>query len=233
LFGSTYFYLMTKKLSTKLESQASLLLSDERLSIAFKDGVKRDFHLTWLRDHCPCPSCIHPATRQKLHSSGHVSLHQTITSAKISGEQLKVNWAPGSVETAKDSPNGHTSSYCLNFLKDFNPRVSHSLKHILWEHADFERAQQKVAYKDLMGSDDAFKIILKQLKDYGLAFVKDVPREITQVETLAEKFGPIRNTFYGKSWNVRSVPDARNIAYTALKLDLHMDLMCALVDQDF
>ena len=32
-------------------------------------------------------------------------------------------------------------------------------------------------------------------------------------------------TFYGKSWDVKSIPNAENIAYTDLNLPLHMDLM--------
>lgn len=214
--------------ATKLDPLTSISLANQKLSISFPGGEKRDFNLTWLRDHCPCPLCIHPTNRQKLHASGFVSLHQDPKSVTISEGRLIVDWSTGSIESIQDAPKGHTSTYSLDFLKNFNPNQSHTLKLILWERDAFDRAQQTVAYKDMMGSDDAFKIVLKQLKDYGLIIIKDVPREINHVETLAEKFGPIRHTFYGKSWNVKNFPFAKNIAYTSLKLDLHMDLMCVL-----
>jgi hypothetical protein len=46
-----------------------------------------------------------------------------------------------------------------------------------------------------------------------------------QVEQVAGRIGPIRETFYGASWDVKSVPNAKNIAYTSLFLGFHMDLM--------
>ena len=34
--------------------------------IAWTDGHQVAVPLLWLRDHCPCPKCLHPETRQRL-----------------------------------------------------------------------------------------------------------------------------------------------------------------------
>src|SRR5690348_1555519 len=46
----------------------------------------------WLRDNCPCPECIHPSTRQKLHASTQVPLDIGVTSYKGTPEGLEVVW---------------------------------------------------------------------------------------------------------------------------------------------
>ena len=84
-------------------------------------------------------------------------------------------------------------------------------------------------YADLMNPenrDAALLRFLQHLERFGVAFLRNVPTaDHRQVEKVAERFGPIRETFYGRSWDVKSVPNAKNIAYTSLFLDLHMDLM--------
>lgn len=44
------------------------------------------------------------------------------------------------------------------------------------------------------------------------------------VERIAERIGYVKSTFYGKSWNVISIPDPKNVAYSSVYLPLHMDL---------
>ena len=43
--------------------------------------------------------------------------------------------------------------------------------------------------------------------------------------TIAEKIGPIRETTYGRLWDVIVVPQAENIAYTSLHLSFHEDIL--------
>lgn len=46
------------------------------------------------------------------------------------------------------------------------------------------------------------------------------------VEEIGKRIGGyIKETFYGTSWNVVSVPSAKNVAYTSVFLPLHMDLL--------
>jgi hypothetical protein len=71
---------------------------------------------------------------------------------------------------------------------------------------------------------------MTQLVQYGIIFVTDVPPEKTgdancELQILAQIFGEIRKTFYGRVWDVKNVKNSKNIAYTNLNLDLHMDLL--------
>lgn len=66
---------------------------------------------------------------------------------------------------------------------------------------------------------------LKQLFDYGIVFLKNVPTEDSKVTEVAEKVGNIRESFYGRDFDVKSVAKSTNIAYTSLYLGFHMDLL--------
>ena len=45
------------------------------------------------------------------------------------------------------------------------------------------------------------------------------------ISQLTNMLGYPRETFYGRTWDVVSLHDAKNIAYTNVSLGLHMDLL--------
>ncbi|KAL9626315.1 MAG: hypothetical protein Q9164_007902, partial [Protoblastenia rupestris] len=59
----------------------------------------------------------------------------------------------------------------------------------------------------------------------GLIFITKVDANEEAVSKMAERIGPLRNTFYGSTWDVRSVAKAKNVAYTNQHLGFHMDLL--------
>jgi gamma-butyrobetaine dioxygenase len=120
--------------------------------------------------------------------------------------------------------------YSLNWLKKaytsgLTPKDS-SLK--LWSAKDLRKESllARVEYQDYMQKDEGLLRALGNLDTIGLVMLKNVPVDNEeQVRKVVERIGPIRNSFYGETWNVKSVSGAKNIAYTALPLGLHMDLM--------
>jgi len=69
------------------------------------------------------------------------------------------------------------------------------------------------------------RAIKNNLAAAGILLLFNVPTDETAVEAIAEKLGPVKNTFYGKTWDVKDKPMAENVAYTNVFLDLHMDLL--------
>jgi gamma-butyrobetaine hydroxylase len=57
----------------------------------------------------------------------------------------------------------------------------------------------------------------------GLAFLRNVPVEEATVLSIAERIGFIRETNYGRIFDVRSVAKPNNLAYTSLALPVHTD----------
>ncbi|KAJ3334197.1 hypothetical protein HDU76_006569 [Blyttiomyces sp. JEL0837] len=221
---------------------ATLKQHADSVEISF-DGsseVTGKYHYTWLRDNCQCPSCVHPDNHQKLHSSAHVDLNVKPTSIKItpssangssSKATLQIEWPKHSLRRGSDAP--HTSQFDMDWLQSVGHPRKTSLtafrfqpRELYWDKEMYTKQSSRVDYKDYMNTDEGLLRALQQLQDFGLCFLKGVSTDDhREVEKVARRFGCIRETFYGTSWDVKSVPKATNIAYTALDLGLHMDLM--------
>lgn len=93
----------------------------------------------------------------------------------------------------------------------------------LWNDALYKRGI--VSYDFHWHDPKRFKRAVNKLAATGILFLKDVPTEENAVEAVAEKLGPLKNTFYGRTWDVKDKPMAENVAYTNVFLDLHMDLL--------
>ncbi|KAE8365180.1 hypothetical protein BDV27DRAFT_127393 [Aspergillus caelatus] len=176
-----------------------------------------------LRDGCKCPQCVDQHSKQRNFRMSDIPTDIKPRSADWDGSVLKVKWEndiPGFDES-------HTSTYTLNQLR--NPSANYSYhstgrkrKRLLW-HNWFKH--RFVSYEEYMHDDKAFSSAMRNLAQTGLLFVKDVPDSRAEVEKIATRMGPLRNTFYGSTWDVRTVPEAKNVAYTSQFLGFHMDLM--------
>ena len=61
------------------------------------------------------------------------------------------------------------------------------------------------------------------MRDYGFAILDSVPRESGQVLEVIRQFGFVRETNYGRLFEVRTRVDPNNLAYTNLGLGCHLD----------
>ncbi|KAG0259345.1 hypothetical protein DFQ27_004116 [Actinomortierella ambigua] len=192
----------------------------------------------WLRDNCPCEECIHPSTRQKLHASTQVPLDISVSSWEVQPEGLALTWSKGLEDVgdwedpAKGQP-GHRSFYPWEMILGSyggtpeehraTSRMNHAPK--LWDTVTMEKQVLWLDYKEYMETSQGLLKAVKHLQDYGLFFLKNMPTNDDEIATAAERIGHLRHTFYGRTWDVKSVPNAKNIAYTNLNLGLHMDLL--------
>ncbi|KAF3909057.1 hypothetical protein ABW21_db0202146 [Orbilia brochopaga] len=200
------------------------------------DGQPAAFDNIFLRDSCSCPTCIDPSTQQKLFSTSDVPFDIYPRRAKISDGKLKIEWSHPLPKCAvpEELNNGyHWSYYDADFLLNATS-ASRSVraamsdwKRVLWDRKAMEKNVLWIDYKDYMNDEVALAKALKHLSLYGLIFIRGVPegREKNQVPALAERIGNLKNTFYGDTWSVKSVPQSKNIAYTSLDLGPHMDLL--------
>ncbi|KAL1915508.1 uncharacterized protein VTP21DRAFT_6632 [Calcarisporiella thermophila] len=219
--------------SVSAENTLPSLNSDSSsLSITWPDSNPKTSEYTylWLRDNCQCPYCVHPENHQKLHSSSDIPLDIRPKSMRlVNDSEVEIEWSLPLRGQNLSQP--HISTYPLQFLKRYASLSNHlsfrsnDVKSVLWDGDMMENKVLWVPYEEFASKDDALHRTLKHLVEYGLVFLKDVPTENEKVGEVAERIGEIRHTFYGRLWDVKSVPGAKNIAYTSLNLGLHMDLM--------
>jgi gamma-butyrobetaine dioxygenase len=129
-------------------------------------------------------------------------------------------------------PNHKTSTFKTQWLRDASCKPSPSIvagtSHRsvrLWNGNDFSKGGLNfIPYKSFM-EGKSLDHAVKELMKWGLIFIDGVPEDEESVAKIAEKIGPLKNTFYGKTWDVRDKPKAENVAYTSHHLGLHMDLL--------
>ncbi|KAK5174351.1 uncharacterized protein LTR77_001431 [Saxophila tyrrhenica] len=143
------------------------------------------------------------------------------------GDVIKIQW----LDDAPNYPGNHTTSLSIatlrSLLKHGNantwPSYAPSPRKA-WEAEEYAQFSD-FDYEAYMNDDQVLSQALTQLHTHGLLFVSNVPESETSVSTIGERIGPIKNTFYGYTWDVRSVPKAKNVAYTSQDLGFHMDLL--------
>ncbi|KAH6637138.1 hypothetical protein F5144DRAFT_569758 [Chaetomium tenue] len=216
--------------------------SEDKLRFRFQDQEWDELAVShlWLRDSCPCHSCVDPDSGQKNFSTTDLHDNPTIENAKLHHDgSLEIIWA-------NDGPSGggqHQSLYPAAELRAWQMNsawqrgsMGHSdPRRILWDRAGYEAllsaGRCRVSYEDWMNASSdntnaAFQSALTDLRRTGLIFITNVPADDEgAVERIARRIGPVQETFYGRTWDVRSKPRAENVAYTDKFLCLHQDLM--------
>ncbi|KAE8149194.1 hypothetical protein BDV25DRAFT_156758 [Aspergillus avenaceus] len=204
----------------------NLRVNDHAIEIPLKQGFKSHHHAL-LRDGCKCPLCIDQSTKQRNFKTTDIPVDIKPRSVKWDGSRLEVKWEndiPG-------FPGHHTSVYDEDAIQrvEANPEYSSAgrrRRRTVWNRLHMEENTQFwISYDEYMNDEVAFAEAMHQLAQTGIIFLKKIPGEREMVEKIATRMGPLRNTFYGPTWDVRSVPQAKNVAYTDQDLGMHMDLM--------
>lgn len=195
-------------------------------STSAEESVKSmQFLHVWLRDSCRCPQCIHSSSGQKLHSSAEIPLDIKPVSISPGKEHIRVFWP------TKDRTNTHESIYPLSWLiKQSELDIESGLgsdslfKPKTWDASEWNK--KELDFNQLFTLEGK-KEFLEQLAKYGLCFINKIPLDNASknFDKLTNIMGPNRMTFYGRTWDVKSIKNAENIAYTNEFLGLHMDLM--------
>ncbi|MCJ1257441.1 hypothetical protein MMC24_005266 [Lignoscripta atroalba] len=195
--------------------------------IRLNEALPAAFERIFLRDSCSCSRCVDPSTTQKLFETADIPREIDVQERRqLPDGRLEITWK-------NDMPGfeDHVSIYSSTFLRkaasySSRLRASHNLvKRRLWNTSIMAHENCVIDYKAYLSSTATLHTALKRLQLYGLLFLVDVPSDPTAIEAIANRIGPLRNTFYGSTWDVRSVPSAKNVAYTARDLGFHMDLL--------
>lgn len=194
------------------------------------DGISTPFDPIFLRDACPCPLCVDPSTSQKRFQTTDIPPDCSPTNIWPNPKDNSVT-----LRWTNDPIPGHTiSTFPMHLLRRFNQSPSSMsdfsdhqppTTHAYWTGLGATNRNPPSDYESLISSPRELQLALDRLQHRGMIFITGVPPSPDSISHIATRFGPLRNTFYGPTWDVRSVPSAKNVAYTAQSLALHMDLL--------
>jgi gamma-butyrobetaine hydroxylase len=184
----------------------TLIGDGARLAVDWDDGHRGVFHGLWLRDNCGCAACRHPSG-QRL-----VAVHDLPPSPCATAARQRA----GRVEARFED--GHESSWDAAWLRVHCCCGGHGAsEHAqrLWD-AGLQEALPEFGYDELSGW-------LAAVDELGFAILRDGPASPGTVLEVAERFGFVRETNYGRAFDVRATVSPANLAFTSLGLPAHTD----------
>ena len=197
---------MKRSLSLRIAGPAELLL--ERA-----DGTRCSIHPLWLRERCKDAASIDPRTQQRLQDPSDFDPQLTLVAVtQPSAGTYRVKFSDGHeasfnaeeiLAEAALAPSDHDCP---------GPR--------LWDGTLTELP--RVRWRPKPGEAELASW-LEPFLTLGFVIFEGVPSEPGMVLKVGAMFGFTRETNFGALFNVRSTPNANDLAYTSLPLDPHTD----------
>lgn len=200
---------------TRHQIVAARLHGDD-VVVAWSDGRQSPYDTLWLRDNCPCTTCVNPVTREQVFEI--TAVPEDLAPARLDVEpgRLTVQWA-----------DGHVSPFEAGFLRvhayDDASRAERRRVKRPWR-AERLSAIPTFSWAEVTGSDRGLLAWLTALEAEGLTKMVGVPTEPGTVGRIANLISFMRETNFGIIFDVMTKPEADSNAYTSLQLPFHTDL---------
>lgn len=196
------------------------IIDDGRaVEIVFPDREKARFHAIWLRDNALDPETRSPRNGQRLLTILEQPSDIRIRSATVSGSSVSLELAPEGKPVSfplawlkariYDRPPPHEPGWTDELVERWDAKLQANIPSESWRRMSGDRAR--------LGS------WLSAVRRYGFAILTDVPTESGYLCKVVEKFGYVRETNYGRWFDVRAEVEPSNLAYTNLGLQAHTD----------
>ena len=197
-------------------SIVSATIIDKAVVLHWNDDQQSTLHPVWLRDNCCCEACLNPVTREHLLDLRDVPLDIRPSSVDVDAEgALVVSWS-GDQHRSRYNPDWlHAHSTEAHSQRDDQIR--------LWSAADLSEPPSLDAIDGVVTDELLYEALVTILR-YGMVRLRGLPTDPAQVETMALRIGPIRETHFNRIFDVISKADSDTLAYTSHHLAAHTDI---------
>ncbi len=189
------------------------------LALQWGDGRTLRFHAIWLRDNALDPETRAPENGQRLVTLQDMPAETRIRAAEISNGELAVTFAPEEKTVTFPATWLHAHAYDGRSL----PPPGWTAPEVETWDADLAAALPDGDYGALTSDRAALMHWLALVRRYGFARLSGGPVESGALMKVAGLFGFVRETNYGKWFEVRAEVKPTNLAYTGLGLQAHTD----------
>jgi gamma-butyrobetaine hydroxylase len=199
---------------------AEILDEGRATRVTWNDGHSARFHALWLRDNALDPKTRSSGNGQRLITVLDISPLTTIGSVAV---------APNGDLSITFAPEGHETVFPAQWLREriydkaaakgrgwVSPEVE------LWDGA-LQKQVPTGSYAQLRTDRRALGEWLAAVRRYGFAMLTEVPRKSGSLCEVTNLFGYVRETNYGRWFEVRAEVNPNNLAYTNLGLQAHTD----------
>jgi gamma-butyrobetaine dioxygenase len=202
--------------------------ADGDLELTVAGGVLR-YPAVWLRDNCPCAVCADPLSGQKLHDITDIAPGCAVTKVEPCDNSKKRAAEECDGDNSKKlavtfAPDGHVGEFSLGWLLDntLDGRATEDDGRVMWDDPrDLNQAPTRWARytSDPRERERTLRAVIRD----GFALLTGVPVADGGVLAVAQSFGFVRETNYGRLFDVRIEPAPGNLAYTSREILPHTD----------
>ena len=204
-----------------LYKSVEVIDSGKSIIVQRADGSAVRYHSTWLRDNALDPKTRNTINGQRLITLSDIPINTYIESAILDEtgknifltflpEKKKVSFSANWLEThAYDVKQDNIKGWIPKDLKIWGRNMSTNIP--------------TVDYKSASEDKNLLLEWLKSIYCYGFAKMTGGKIESGALIQIANFFGYVRETNYGKWFEVRTEIDAINLAYTNLGIEPHTD----------
>jgi gamma-butyrobetaine dioxygenase len=189
------------------------ITASNELTIELSPGNRFPIHPLWLRERCQDPKTIDLRTGQRLEDPSDFDLQLGLSSVvEVEPGRYRIRFT-----------DGHEADFQGREIlaeADLPPGDNDTPPVQLWDGGLQELP--RVSWSAQPG-DELQVSWLERFLQLGFIIFRGVPTDPETVLKVGSTFGFVRDTNFGAYFDVRSVPDANDLAYTALFLDPHTD----------
>jgi gamma-butyrobetaine dioxygenase len=189
------------------------ITAPNELTIETAAGTRFPIHPLWLRERCQDSQSIDLRTGQRLADPSDLDSRLGLTSvAEVERGQYRIRFT-----------DGHEADFLAReILAEASlPPGNHDCPPLrLWDGTLSEIPR---AAWSSHPTDEVRASWLQSFLELGFIVFTGVPVESQTVLKVGAAFGFVRDTNFGAHFDVRSIPDANDLAYTSLFLDPHTD----------
>jgi len=189
---------------------------DDRRAIALNDTR---FHAIWLRDNAPDAETRDPGNGQRLIALRDIPAQTSVVAAEVMGDTLQITFAPENktvtfdtawlMDHAYDTAEQPGTGWTAPEIETWTSALSGDIP-----QADFDAvAQDRTARAAWLGG----------VARYGFGKLTGGPVKDGALFDVAALFGYVRETNYGRHFEVRTEVNPTNLAFTGLGLQAHTD----------
>lgn len=193
-------------------NNASFLFNESAATVTFQSaGGTFELPALWLRERSRDPGQLDEMTQQRLFDSHGIDPLINVTALEpLDGDKAWLSFS-----------DGHRALYDFAQLADDILDRSIFPSPIPWDSM-IELNDMRADWRK-MDEPQAFLAALKIYLTYGFLILHDVPNATQSVLEVGRKFGYVKETNFGRYFEVYSRPDGNDLAYRSVHLGPHTD----------
>lgn len=198
------------------------LIGDEgrTIELGWKDGTRTRFHAMWLRDNALDDKTRSAGNGQRLITILDIPAETRIRAALIKGSALEISFVPEQKTVRFPAVWLSANAYDRGEARQTG-WTDVGIKR--WTGATMQGSVPRADYATASRDRDVLRQWLSAVRAYGFAVMDGLPAESGALCKVSDLFGYIRETNYGRWFEVRAEVNPSNLAYTNLGLQAHTD----------